>query len=346
MVVRASGARDAAPSGPHSGGRTVRPMQRFPVIVGPTAGGKSALALALAQRLARCGDGCPAGAEIVSADAFQVYRGMDIGTAKPAQAERAQTPHRLIDICEPTEPFSVDRWLRLAEGAIAEAHAHDRTPIVVGGTLLYVMALLEGLFEGPGADESWRRAARERSTEDLRAELERLDPATARRIHPSDRRRAIRALEVLRATGEPLSQRQQQWDRGRRRRDALLVALSWPRERINRRINARVRAMLDAGLVEEVRRLIEADRLGPQAREAIGYREIAASLRGERSLEEAIERMKIETRRLAKRQRSWIRRLLAGAPPGTSLVIHVDDTPEERWPALVAEALAQPTPAR
>jgi len=283
-------------------------MRLFPVICGPTASGKSALALALAERL-RTPDG-EAGAEIVSADAFHIYRGMDIGTAKPTRAERAQVPHHLIDLREPTEPFSVEEWLRLAEPAIDEIRDRGRLPIVVGGTHLYAKALLDGLFEGPAPDPALRESLQRTDSTALRAQLERADPAAAERIHPNDLRRTVRALEVFHATGRPISEHQRQWDR-EPRGDVRLVALDWEPGELNRRINARVKRMVADGLVEEARGLWEAKRLGRQAKEAIGYKQLLPHFEGKTDLEDAIERIKIESRRLAKNQRTWIRRILA-----------------------------------
>ncbi len=283
-------------------------MLPFPLICGPTAGGKTALALALAHGLAR--DGQPG--EVISADAFQVYKGLDIGSAKPTLAERQGVPHHLIDAIEPTEPFTVHDWLAEAERLIADIRARDRVPIVVGGTHLYVKALLEGLFEGPEPDEALRAELRATPLPHLRAELERVDPAAAQRIHPNDDRRTVRALEVYRQTGTPISELQQQWDRAKSARpDALLVGLDWPADRINPRINARVRQMMADGFLEEVRALEASDRLGPQAREGLGYKQLLAHLRAELSFDDAVEQIKIETRRFAKNQRTWLRRLRA-----------------------------------
>lgn len=269
------------------------------VIVGPTAGGKSALALALAQRL-------PEGGEIISADSMQVYRGMDIGTAKPGREEQSLVPHHLIDVIEPHEPYSVDAWLTAAERLIGEIRARGRRPIVVGGTNLYVKALLEGMFDGPPADENLRREAAAWPVERLHAEVARIDPAAAARIHRNDRKRLTRALEVFRATGRPLSQWQSQWGAASPR-EVLLIGLEWPVEAINRRINARVRSMIAAGLVEEVRRLHSQGRLGAQAREALGYKQLIAACEGRSTLEEAIEQIGIETRRFARKQRTWLK---------------------------------------
>ena len=285
---------------------------RIPVIVGPTAGGKTALAVEVAREFASRGLG---GGEVISADAFQVYRGMDIGTGKATPDEQQGVPHHMLDILEPDdpEPFTVARWLDLAARAIVDIRRRGNVPIVVGGTHLYIKSFMEGMFEGPGADEELRDQLRALPPETLRAELERIDPAAAARIHANDERRTIRAIEVFRLTGVPISEHQAQWDReASLRADAFLVGLDWPVEQINPRINARVRQMMAAGFVDEVGGLLAPGRLGPQAREALGYKQLAAWIEAGGSpggLEETVERIKVETRRFAKSQRTWLRRL-------------------------------------
>lgn len=320
------------PSNPH-------PFARFPVIVGPTAGGKSSLAVAVAHALARVG----VAAEIVTADSVQVYRGLDIGSAKPTPAQQEGIPHHLIDIIDPNpaqgSPFTVVDWLREAEQAIESIRSRGRAPIVVGGTHLYIKTFLEGMFDGPGTDESLREELRAMGLAVLRAELEKADPAAAARIHPNDERRTVRALEVFRLTGVPISTHQSQWDQNIARPGCVLVGLDWPSEALNPRINARVRAMVDAGLVDEVRSLHAAGALGPQAREALGYKQVLAHLQGRCTLDEAIEAIKIETRRFGKNQRTWLRRLRT--TPG-SVWINAATTPEADWPAIVLEAMNKP----
>ncbi len=316
------------------------PPPRIPVIVGPTAGGKTALAVEVAMEFGRRGLGR---AEIISADAFQIYRGMDIGTGKATPAEQAGIPHHLLDILEPDdpEPFSVARWLELAERTIADIRARGGVPIVVGGTHLYIKGFMEGMFEGPGADEALRSDLRGLAPTALRAELERADPAAAARIHPNDQRRTVRALEVFRLTGTPISEHQAQWDRADRvRTDAVVVGLDWPSGAINPRINARVKAMMDSGFVEEVRGLLAAGRLGPQAREALGYKQLAAWLEGgggAAALVETTERIKIETRRFAKNQRTWLRRLRG--IPGSVWLDPCQSGPSEMAQSVVEQAL-------
>lgn len=272
------------------------------LILGPTAGGKTRLAIDLALAL-------PGGGECVCADSMQVYRGMDLGTAKPTPAEQDEAPHHLIDIADPSDDgFSVDQWLELAEEAIGQIRSRGRFPIVVGGTNLYIQALLEGLFEGPEPDPELRQRLQAMDGPALRDWLSRVDPAAARRIHPNDRKRTIRAIEVHESTGRPISELQQQWHQGSGREDVLIVGLDWPVEAINRRINTRVKAMMEAGLVEEVRGLWGGGRLGLQAREALGYKQIIDHLEGRCELAESIEQIKIRTRRYAKQQRTWLRR--------------------------------------
>ena len=281
----------------------------FPVIIGPTAGGKSRFAVelchAIANRTARP-------AEVVTADSMQVYRRMDIGTAKPTLEERAGIAHHLIDLVEPAETFTVDQWLRRAEACIADIRARGAVPVVVGGTNLYVKALLEGLFEGPAADESLRAELSAMDPALRRAELKQSDPEAAARIHFNDVRRTVRALEVFRLTGKPISAHQQQWGAERAiRPDALVVGLEWPTELINRRINARVRQMADDGLVGEVRAILAEKAFGPQSREALGYKQLIEALQTDPTpdgLVNALERIKIETRRFAKNQRTWLKR--------------------------------------
>ncbi len=328
---------------------------RFPVIVGPTAGGKTALAVEVALEFARRGVGSgeppeasarradlpkanPTAAEIISADSMLLYKGLDIGAAKPTAAERRGVPHHLIDIIEPTERFSVHQWLAEAERLIGEIKARGGVPVVVGGTHLYVKALLEGMFEGPGADEAVRAEFFAMPPAERRALLERVDPAAAGRIHPNDERRTVRALEVWRLTGRPISEHQGQWDRGARA-DCVLVGLDWPTEAINGRINARVKQMMADGLLEEARGLWEAGRLGPQAREGLGYKQLAAHFEGRCSLEEAVEEIKIETRRFAKNQRTWLKRLRT--TPGAIWLEMPGEGPQKQAQVIVDACLAR-----
>jgi tRNA dimethylallyltransferase len=312
----------------------------MPVIVGPTAGGKSSLAVGVAVMLHET-QGLRG--EVISADAIQVYRGLDIGSGKVTAAEMRGVPHHLLDLREPTERFSVEEWLTLAERAIDDIRARGAVPIVVGGTHLYVKALLEGLFEGPGSDSAIRAALGAMDSRERFEELRSVDPAAAERIHPNDTKRVIRALEVYRLTGSPITSLQRQWDSESVRPDALLVGLEWPTPEINQRINARVRDMIDRGFVAEVAGLLERGQLGPTAREGLGYKQIAEALDegGSASrIAEAVERTKIETRRFAKNQRTWLRRLRT--TPG-AFWLDAATVPPSQWPARVLERLAPPS---
>lgn len=314
----------------------VPPISRFPVIVGPTAGGKTALAVEVALALAPFGGG-----EVVTADSIQIYRGLDIGAAKPTPDERRGVPHHLIDIVDPTDEFTVHDWLRAAEAAIADIQSRGRIPVVVGGTHLYIKGFIDGMFDGPGGDEALREQLRARGLPALRQELERVDPAAAARIHANDERRTVRALEVFTLTGKTISDHQQQWDReDRRRKDCVLIGLDWSTEAINRRINARVRQMIEHGLVDECRDLHVARRFGLQSCEALGYKQLIEHFEGGRPLDEAVEEIKIQTRRFAKNQRTWLKRLRLTAG---SLWINADEMPPETWPQRVMAALV-PSP--
>ena len=279
-------------------------MAKVYFIMGCTACGKGAVGRELARRT---------GGQIVSVDSMKVYRRMDIGTGKASPEARAEIPHHCIDIVEPGESFSVAEYVRHADAAIEAIRSAGSIPVAVGGTSLYIKALSEGLFEGPPADPQIRAELAARADADgpavLHQELARIDPQAASRIHPHDEKRIIRALEVYRATGTAISKLQKQWDAGRERYDCVFIGLRRDRDDQSRRINARVRRMVEAGLVEEVRGLLaEPTPLGPQAAQAVGYAELIEHFRGGGGLDKAIERIKINTRRLAKKQRTWQRR--------------------------------------
>lgn len=304
--------------------------ERYPVICGPTAGGKTALAFGVAEELARRGHG----AEIVSADAYLVYRGLDIGTAKPTREELARVPHHLVDITEPTEGFTVAQWLALAERTIAEIKDRGNVPIVVGGTHLFIKALIDGLFEGPEPDPELRTRLQAMPADELRRRLEAFDPDAAGRIHPADTRRTIRAIEVYEQTGQTITSLQTQWDREHPRDPgAQLVVLGWETATINSRINARVKQMRQLGLTEEVRGLHTAGQLGPTAGQALGYKQLVDHFEGRCTEDDAYERIKIETRRFAKNQRTWLRRLQT--TPGTLTL-----RPEEQDTADMAQLIS------
>jgi tRNA dimethylallyltransferase len=271
------------------------------VICGPTASGKSELAMRLAQEL----DG-----EIVNADSMQVYSGMDIGTAKPTPEQRSAIPHHLIDVVPPDHPFSAADFAEAADRAIAEITSRGKRVIVAGGTGLYIRALLKGLVESPGGDgdirEELRAEAREKGNEAMLAQLRLVDPALAGRIHPNNLMRIIRALEVHRLTGVPLSRHQQEHGFMKQRYESLQFGLRVERQLLYKRINARVEGMFEAGLVDEVKGLRMAG-YGPElkAMRSIGYKEVSAYLDGACNLEQAMELIMRDTRRYAKRQMTW-----------------------------------------
>lgn len=271
------------------------------VILGPTASGKSSLSVAVARRT---------GAEILSVDSMQVYRGMDIGTAKPSLAEQHEIRHHLLDWVRPDEMFSVARFVELADQTIEDARRRGVPLIASGGTPMYYKALFEGLFEGPCADEGIRQRLRLLSGEELHTRLKAVDPAAAERIHPADQKRLVRALEVHELTGKPISSLQNEWQTSNAyRHEAVWVGLLWDREALNRRINARVKDMIAAGWVEEVRQLLERHpTLSKTAAEATGYHELIEHVQGRFSFEDAVEQIKIATRQLARRQMKWFKR--------------------------------------
>ncbi len=266
------------------------------ILTGPTASGKSELALAVAERL---------GAEILAMDSGTVYRGMEIGTAKPTAADRARVPHHLLDLVEASKGFSVADWLAAAGAAESEILARGRRPLFAGGTPLYLQALLRGLFHAPAQDPELRN--RFEQLPDLHASLALVDPATAARLHPNDRKRLVRALEVHALTGRPMSAQLGQWAEAGR--PARIVWLDPPRDVLRARIRARAAAMLEGGLVEEAAGLT----LSREAGAFIGYaegREVAA---GRMTRPEALERMVSRTWTLVRRQSTWLRKLGGGA---------------------------------
>ncbi len=276
--------------------------QQSPIIVllGPTASGKSALAMQLAQRI---------GAEILSVDSMQVYRGMDIGTAKPTADEQKLVRHHLIDVAAPDENYTVARFVDTADAVIADARSRGVPLIATGGTPMFFKALFQGLFEGPGADEAIRDRLRKEPGEALHARLSKVDPPSAARIHANDTRRLVRALEVFELTGQPISSFQTAWLNESMRHASTWFGLTLDKEVLNQRINARVKQMISAGWVDEVRALLQQyGNLSTTAAEATGYAELIAHLNGQTKLEEAIEQIKIATRQLARRQMKWFRR--------------------------------------
>jgi tRNA dimethylallyltransferase len=278
-------------------------MAVFPsliVILGPTASGKSALAMELARRM---------NGEILSVDSMQVYRGMDVGTAKPTISERAEVKHHLIDVINADQVFTVARFVELADQVISDEAARSIPLIATGGTPLYYKALFEGLFEGPGANSALREQFREVPNEELVRKLASVDPEAASRIHLNDTRRLIRALEVFELTGKPISSFQTDWGTTETRHRALWIGLDWDREILNRRINARVKSMLGGGWIEETRELLKRHgTLSTTAAEATGYRQLIDYVKGNMPLNDATEQIKIATRQLARKQMKWFRR--------------------------------------
>ena len=272
-------------------------------IVGPTAVGKTEIAIQLAQHL---------GAEIVSLDSRQIYREMDIGTAKPTSDQQRAVPHHLIDCVDVDQTFSVAEYQRLADIAIAEIRGRGKRTMAVGGAGLYFRGIIDGLFDGPGADAEIRakfqREADEHGNAFLHERLGRCDPDAANRVHPNNLVRVIRALEVYELTGKPISALQQQWQINEPRYSLRAFGLNMPREVLYQRIEDRVDQMVEVGLIEEVKRLL--DQGYPRnciAMQSFGYKELIDHLDGKRTLDEAISLLKQNTRRFAKRQLTWFR---------------------------------------
>ncbi len=273
------------------------------LILGVTASGKGALAYELARE---------SGAEIISVDSMKVYRRMDIGTAKPSAERREKVKYHLIDVVEPSESFSVDKFLELAEKARKQTISAGKPVIAVGGTAMYIKAMLFGLFEGPGSDEAVRAKLRaqvkEMGTDPLHGKLLEIDPEAAERIHPNDKKRIIRALEVYEITGKPISSLQKQWEKENPQHEWTILGLRREKQDASSRINQRVKKMVEEGLVDEVKSLLDEEKpLSRQAACAIGYAEIIEHLEGKVKLEKAIENIKINTRKFAKSQRTWFR---------------------------------------
>jgi tRNA dimethylallyltransferase len=284
-------------------------------IVGPTASGKSAIALGWAERL---------GAEIVSCDSVAVYRGLDVGSAKPTPADRARVRHHLIDVAEPSERFSAARFAAAADGVIAEIASRGRSVLVVGGSGLYLRALTSGLAPTPAPDPALRARHRETPLAELRARLLAVDPTSAARIGTADFVRISRALEVYEQTGVPLSRHFAAQAGGPRYR-ALVLALDPPRPELYARIDARVDAMMAAGFLDEVRALTGAYGADAPALRSVGYAQLALHLADQIDLVEAIRRIRRETRRFARRQRTWLR-----GQPGVLWYASASELPFER----------------
>lgn len=274
-------------------------------LTGATAVGKSQVGLALAERL---------GAEIVSLDSMAIYRGMDIGTAKPGVEERTAVPHHLIDLREPDEEYSIAQYLDDAEQVVRDIRGRGREVLFVGGTPMWLKCLLRGLFEGPPANWALRQEIEQEAAQlppgELHRRLEQVDPLAANQIHPNDTRRLIRALEVFRSTGEPISHQQLEFEDARPADECRVFVLHRQRDEQHRRIESRVDKMLADGLVDEVRRLTsDGKQLGRTASQAVGYQEVLEYLDGDVDETTMTEKIKARTRRFAKRQGTWFRSL-------------------------------------
>ncbi len=282
-------------------------MQKKPsliVVAGPTASGKTGCAIALAKRI----DG-----EVVSADSMQIYLGMDILSAMPSKEEQDGIPHHMLGIADPAERFSAADYRAHAQPIVQDILSRNRRPVICGGTGLYIDALTKPMRFSEKSDEKLHAelmamADEPGGTRRLHDELERIDPESAERLHPNDVRRVVRAIEIYRLTG--ITQTEQSLQDAKQNGDynVHLYALEWPREVLYARISDRVDRMVEAGLVDEVRRLKDEAQSYPTAAQAIGYKEIAAALEGRMTMEDAIDKVKQATRNLAKRQITWFRR--------------------------------------
>jgi len=301
-------------------------LERSWFLAGPTACGKSQAGVVLAQRIS---------AEIVAMDSMSLYRGMDVGTAKPSAVLQAAVPHHLIDVVAPHADFSVAQYLAAASRAAQEILERGRTPLFVGGTGLYLRSLLRGVFTGPGADPEIRQlfesVAAGQSPEVLHERLRACDPASASRIHPHDTRRVIRALEVFVRTGRPLSELHREGPLSDDRRPRHVYWLAPPRDWLREQIDRRVEQMFARGLVDEVRRLLAApEPLSRTARQALGYKEVIEHVEGRSSLAETVQLVQARTRQFAKRQHTWFRNLdecrpieISGAETAEQLAQHI-----------------------
>lgn len=290
------------------------------VVAGPTASGKTACAVALCKRI---------GGEVISADSMQIYRGMDVLTAMPTREEMQGIVHHLLGIAEPTEKFSAAKYRDLARKAIAQVHARGAQPVLCGGTGLYINAVTRPMEFSEKCDEELRKtllnmAEEPNGRKKLHDMLAEIDPEAAKKLHENDVRRVTRAIEVFRLTGRTQSE-QAKLDATRSGDyDETLFVLRWPREALYSRIDQRVERMLEAGLVEEVRTLMQSEESHPTALQAIGYKEIAAALEGRMEMQEAVSLVKQLSRNYAKKQMTWFRR-----DPRAVWIDAMDKTPEQ-----------------
>jgi tRNA dimethylallyltransferase len=305
-------------------------LQRCWFLTGPTASGKSAVALELADRIQ---------AEIISLDSMTIYRGMDIGTAKPTASDRQRIPHHLIDIAYPHEEFSVAEFVTQAAKVAAEIVDRGRIPLFVGGTGLYLRSLLRGLSSGPEADWPFRKQleleSAERGPQWLHARLTECDPVTAARLSPNDQRRIIRALEVFHLSGIPISASQHHSPRPHSERPVVVLWLDPPRPWLCDRINRRVDQMINEGWLLETQALVDHQPAPSRtALQALGYRELIQVLRNEVSLATAVEQIKTSTRQFAKRQKTWFRNL----EECIALPVSGTESPREVAETIIARA--------
>lgn len=274
-------------------------------LTGATASGKTAVSLALAEKLE---------AEIISMDSMAVYQGMDVGTAKPSAEERQQVPHHLIDVVAPDQEYSLAEYLSAAHRAAQEIKKRQRRVLFVGGTPLYLMSLLRGACEGPPADSAFRQQVEDEvqqtGMQALYDRLRQVDPLSAAKLHPNDKRRIIRALEVYTLTGQPISHMQTQFEGKYAERCNRVFVISRERSKLHERIHRRTAQLFETGLIEETRQLIDQyASLSKTSLQGVGYQEAIRFLRGETSREEAMEQTRIRTRRYARRQETWFRRM-------------------------------------
>lgn len=325
-------------------------FDRVIVITGPTASGKTELAIRVAEMMAVSHD-LPA-VEIISLDSIAIYRGMDIGSAKPSPADRDRVAHHLIDVVDPDQEYSVAEYLQVTHQLVDQIRDRGNVPMFVGGTPMYLKAILKGFYPGPPADDEFRAAAmkdvEQFGIEALRSRLQQVDPLSAMRIDPSDARRMIRALEFAKLTGVPMSHHQTQFEIEQPADNGLVFALRTPRSVLHERIKQRVDSMMAGGLVDEVNGLIEKHgRLSKTARIGVGYRELfdAIEQAGDSfDRADAAEQILFHTRRLARRQETWFRSFSEIRP----LATHADNAPERPIPidSLIAEVISiigQPT---
>lgn len=304
------------------------PARPLAILTGPTSVGKTDVAVEVALRLQT---------EILSADSMAVYRRMEVATAKPSAEQRARVPHHLIDLADPTEPFTVADYRDAAVPLVEQLLSEGKTPLLVGGTRLYLRALTAPFAAGPEPSPEFRETLEDRPSRELHAELARVDPDTAARLHPADRKRIIRALEVWQSTGRPIAEVQAESREQGGLYPATWVALVRDRQELYARVNARVDEMMAAGLVEEVRAFL-AEGLTPEtpAMQGHGYKEIMRALIGDYDLEEGVRLLKRNTRRYVKYQLMWLRGM------GDEVHYVRADQPLDRVVEEVIAALQQP----